>query len=387
MIKIETVGKPYMTYLAKVIPLAFDESMSYYEFLCNVYNYLKNEVAPVINNNAEALQELRIYVENYFDNLDLQEEVDNKLDEMYENGQLQSLIEEFIDLTVTFTYNSVAELKEATNLINGSFVQTSGFYSYNNGGGAFYKVRTVTNEDNIDESTIIALNDPTLVAELIVNNELNILSLGCKTGNENDNSSLINTAITKYSLKKLIIPKGDFYVDDTIEIENYNNLEIINYGVIHALSSATAENPIFYVNNSNNIKFNGINVTSTLDQTEPAPQGHTRIDYDGSNRIAINLNKCKNITIDNLQTENMYGDIWVWNSTDDVYNSYVYINNWKSKNSTNPIYASHIEYMYINNSHVVAKEDLGYGNHFLYFKNGYMIFISIILISLLMIIT
>jgi hypothetical protein len=53
-------------------------------------------------------------IENYLATLDLQDEVNNKLDEMYENGQLQSLIEDFIDLQV-ISYQYI-------KLVNGWYV-------------------------------------------------------------------------------------------------------------------------------------------------------------------------------------------------------------------------------------------------------------------------
>lgn len=103
MIKIENVNSPFMCYCAKVIPLAFDESMSYYECLCNFYNYLKNEVMPAINNNADATSELQglvadmqEYMDNYFDNLNIQTEINNKLDAMALSGQLAEIINEEI---------------------------------------------------------------------------------------------------------------------------------------------------------------------------------------------------------------------------------------------------------------------------------------------------
>lgn len=89
----------FTNYIYKAIPLAFDESMSYYETLLGLLNYLKNVVIPTVNNNAKAVAELQNlyielhdYVEHYFDNLDLQQEVNNKLDEMVEDGTLERLI-------------------------------------------------------------------------------------------------------------------------------------------------------------------------------------------------------------------------------------------------------------------------------------------------------
>ena len=86
----------FTNYIFKAIPLAFDESLSYYECLCGLLNYLKNVIIPTVNNNADAVaelqtlyEELRSYVENYFDNLDVQKEINNKLDSMVESGKLQ----------------------------------------------------------------------------------------------------------------------------------------------------------------------------------------------------------------------------------------------------------------------------------------------------------
>ena len=81
----------FTNYIFKAIPLAFDESMSYYEMLCALLDRLKTD-EQIINNNADLLAELENYVNTYFDNLDVQEEINNKLDEMAESGQLEEII-------------------------------------------------------------------------------------------------------------------------------------------------------------------------------------------------------------------------------------------------------------------------------------------------------
>lgn len=94
MMNIEKI-KPsgvFTNYIYKAIPLAFDESMSYYETLCALLDYLKNSVTPAVNNNADAIIELQNYVTHYFDNLDVTEEINNKLDEMSEDGTLANII-------------------------------------------------------------------------------------------------------------------------------------------------------------------------------------------------------------------------------------------------------------------------------------------------------
>ena len=239
MIKLENVKSPFMCYCAKVIPLAFDESMSYYECLCNFYNYLKNEIMPAINNNAEATKELqdkiielKEYVDHYFDNLDVTAEVNAKLDEMVEDGTMEELIAQYLQLQTTYTYNSVADMKLAENLVDGAFTKTNGFYSYNDGGGAYYKVRQVTNDDIIDECFLIALQDPLLVAELKYNNELNYLQCGGKINDDTyDSANLVQKLIDTLSNKKcgkIYFPQGRLYFQGTITLKS--NVELIGFG-------------------------------------------------------------------------------------------------------------------------------------------------------------
>lgn len=85
------------------LPSSYMLSLTYEEQLLWLCNYLENTVIPAINNNAEALEEvqrlfveLKEYVENYLDNLDLQEDINNKLDEMAEDGTLAEIINEEI---------------------------------------------------------------------------------------------------------------------------------------------------------------------------------------------------------------------------------------------------------------------------------------------------
>ena len=93
------------------LPTAYIESMSYYEALTYLVKYLSNEVIPSVNNNSEAIKELqklyielKSYVDNYFENLDVQEEIDNKLDEMADNGELAEIVEAFIKTDLKFIF-------------------------------------------------------------------------------------------------------------------------------------------------------------------------------------------------------------------------------------------------------------------------------------------
>lgn len=85
-------------WVQKVLPLVYDDSLSYYELLCKVVNYI-NEIiknADATNENIhnlyDAYEKLQSYVNNYFVSLDVSDEVDKKLDEMVQDGTLEQLV-------------------------------------------------------------------------------------------------------------------------------------------------------------------------------------------------------------------------------------------------------------------------------------------------------
>ena len=109
----------------KVLPLVYDDSLSYYELLCKVVNYLNDVIANVDGLNIEvdkllgAYNQLQEYVNNYFDNLAVQEEINNKLDQMAQDGTLADIINEILVYKSKEAGWNVESVKEAVTFSQG----------------------------------------------------------------------------------------------------------------------------------------------------------------------------------------------------------------------------------------------------------------------------
>lgn len=166
---------PFQAFLASNIPSVYDNTLSYYDELVKLIAYLEQIVVPAINKNSQdieayvnGLEELKDYVDHYFDNLDVQDEIDNKLDEMAEGGQLASIIAEFLEMAPVFGYDTISAMSAATNLSDGSIARVLGNTSASDGDGAFYKVRTKEEGESADGVQKVAIGS-TLIADRIVN--------------------------------------------------------------------------------------------------------------------------------------------------------------------------------------------------------------------------
>lgn len=101
---------PFVKFCAANIPMVFDDSLSYYEALCALWKWMQDNLVDVINNNAAVTDyyieydketralfvQLKEYVDTYFDNLDVQEEINNKLDAMVEDGTFDIVVSKYL---------------------------------------------------------------------------------------------------------------------------------------------------------------------------------------------------------------------------------------------------------------------------------------------------
>ena len=79
----------------KILPTVYDDSLTYYELLSKI-QYKMNEVINNENMLSEGFVELYEYVKNYFTDLNIQNEINNKLDQMASDGTLEEIINQQI---------------------------------------------------------------------------------------------------------------------------------------------------------------------------------------------------------------------------------------------------------------------------------------------------
>ena len=155
---------PFRFWCQKVLPLVYDDELSYYELLCKVVDYLNKTMQDVSILHDEFIK-LKSYVDNYFDNLDVQDEINKKLDEMVKDGTLSNFFQHRIGVSVDYfgaigdgITNDTTAFNNAINSLkqNDCLILT---------GGKSYLIDSL----NIDTNNTITINGNGAV--LLCNNE------------------------------------------------------------------------------------------------------------------------------------------------------------------------------------------------------------------------
>ena len=228
-------------YSQKVIPLAFNESLSYMEQICNLISYIENTLVPAINNNANAIKELQEYVQ------ELKKLID-KLDEKINNvkEELTTLINNVND-TLTNAINDLdSKVVEHINASNEKFnaLDTS-IDSINNNIGT---INTNINTINTNIETINS-NIGTINTEIgTINTEVGTMKEQIQTidtnvtQNTNDITNLKSLSFNYIKEFNLIKAIADTYYYPTQEISykilyNDNMVVLFPYHYRNTISS------------------------------------------------------------------------------------------------------------------------------------------------------
>ena len=152
------------------------DAITEYQLLCKVVEYLNNtinsmnDVGQQMENVTNAMTQLQNYVNNYFDNLDVQDEINNKLNEMALDGTLSSIINGtlFTDMNNKILQNSTNigslnnemenTIKQGqANSITNDMLSQEVRESITGGSTAVVGVNAISNE-NIQNNAITILN-------------------------------------------------------------------------------------------------------------------------------------------------------------------------------------------------------------------------------------
>ena len=183
-INIQTL-KPFCRFCITIgaLPTSYILSLTYEELLIWLCTFLQDTVIPAINNNGEAVAELqglyvelKNYVDNYFESSDFQQLVENKLDEMAEDGTLANIFNNILQASYIHkfkTYNDMINY----DLKVGEYAETLGYFTPNDGGRSLYLI-TENETDNLYNTPLT--NGKTATKQ--VGNYTNILSFGIQSG-------------------------------------------------------------------------------------------------------------------------------------------------------------------------------------------------------------
>lgn len=100
------------------------EALDTYGLLCEIVKYLNivientNTTEENVTALSNAFNQLNDYVSHYFDNLDVQEEINNKLDEMATTGVLQSMVDDYFSYVTNLIAAQNRTISSQTGTIN-----------------------------------------------------------------------------------------------------------------------------------------------------------------------------------------------------------------------------------------------------------------------------
>lgn len=204
------------------------EAINNYRLFSKVVEYLNNTI-----DNVNVLGNLVEQFSDYFDNLDVQEEINNKLDEMAEDGTLQEIISSYLNSKAIFGYNTLNDMLEAENLIEGSFAKTYGLNTINDGGGQFYYITKEISATGVNGITKINMNRDDLYANLLTDT-LNVKKLGVYGDGIHDDTNALQFIFSNLLNEKSTVyfPNGNYKITQPL------NVNVVPFGSIKMETNA-----------------------------------------------------------------------------------------------------------------------------------------------------
>lgn len=268
---------PFRYFCQRVLPAVYGDEISYYELLCKVVNYL-NQTMDNVNQMNEGFKELealvhqlRDYVENYFANLDVQEEINNKLDQMAADGFFDKFFTDY--MRVVEIQNDIKTLK-----MEKGTVRAIGCQTMDDGGGAFFVVESVS------KGYSIAMDNGFFANLVPVNGVVNMNAMGVLASNADNKEAVEQAMAAGYS--DYFLPEGNYKVKNTVVITRSNfKLHGVKSGPVSEEADTVGSNIVWdgAVSQSDAIMLVSSNGDYTVPSTGSNQVDIQNIGFDGKN--------------------------------------------------------------------------------------------------------
>lgn len=253
------------------LPTSFVASMSYYEALAWLCNYLQTTVIPAVNQNADATTELqekfielKSYVDNYFDNLDVQQEINKKLDSMVVDGTFNTLLSNIVQPTIDELNESIegidSRVDNLARIVEAStgatpiavdsaedMTDTTRLYVLTTTGHWFYYDGAAWQDGGVYQSTGLALNS-------VARGNLKFTKRSAQLY-DNDNPTIINaygssgsfvSNANSYTVVIPVLPETQYFVQKPAKGTRFQIYECAaapavggSYSVMHGANGST----------------------------------------------------------------------------------------------------------------------------------------------------
>lgn len=250
---------------------------------------------------------------------DITEIINNKLDEMAASGELSQIIDTYLNAGTVHGFDTVADMKASSILGDGSHAKTLGYYAKNDLGEATYKIRSKTVADTPDEMTLIAMQDNTLVAELMLSEEMNVRQFGAKGDGSNDDTANIQKALD--TCATVLVPGGTYMIDALTYIRpnSHNKLILDNDATLKAITNSANSYAVLWLENVVGVEISGGTI-------EGERLTHTGSTGEWGHCIRA-VNNCDEIYIHDINLINAWGDGIACKITGSIATERVHVDN------------------------------------------------------------
>ena len=239
--------------------------------LVRMFNRLSRNTKTVVENYIEKFNELHEYVDDYFEN-HFDEEIRAKIDEMVDDGSLESIILAAIHQQMLF--DTTTEMAQYTSFEAGNLVRTLGYSSINDGGASLFQI--VDDEDIVaDNKAVYEVNNGLKAVMIPENSTINVMQFGM-TGKSNYDADL--TYLATY-VHDNAISEVDF------NNETYNTTQYTVFNVTATTFKMNFNGGKIKLNSSFNYYMYGI-FTINMDKTKDTKCYILNGNFDGSGNPA-----------------------------------------------------------------------------------------------------